>query len=349
MNDGIQNGVFGSMWQSQSVQDVSLKSPMELYVLEHRLEVCSIPKHAIKEFTHSLIKIAFLPDSSPEFFSFTETVEDYTVITTREHFEDLPRNEKLKKSNYPWRALTVSVGEMGATELAGVSKIAKSVICPLANEGISVLVLSTYQSDYILVQEPFLNDAIQCLANLFNIYDEYEERITSAAREEDQSLFQNIKSTKHRPVFTSLVSPDTYHITGLDSAFFPSVVQILLEMMFFSSKAKSENFFHFSMIESDISLVLDSHALSRFPSNALHTSSQNENWRMINIGDAPFDFETYGVVARVAEPLAHAGISTYYTSTYNYGHTLVYDQDLQHVLEILKQYTISDDTCDESR
>lgn len=27
----------------------------------------------------------------------------------------------------------------------------------------------------------------------------------------------------------------------------------------------------------------------------------------------------------------------------------VYDQDLQHVLEILKQYTISDDTCDESR
>lgn len=64
---------------------------------------------------------------------------------------DLPRNEKLKKSNYPWRALTVSVGEMGATELAGVSKIAKSVICPLANEGISVLVLSTYQSDYILV------------------------------------------------------------------------------------------------------------------------------------------------------------------------------------------------------
>ena len=45
----------------------------------------------------------------------------------------------------------MSVGEMGATELAGVSRIARNVICPLADKGISVLVLSTYQSDYILV------------------------------------------------------------------------------------------------------------------------------------------------------------------------------------------------------
>ena len=73
------------------------------------------------------------------------------LISFPSSLADLPRNEKLKKSNDPWRALTVSVGEMGATELAGVSKIAKSVICPLADEGISVLVLSTYQSDYILV------------------------------------------------------------------------------------------------------------------------------------------------------------------------------------------------------
>ena len=70
MNESIQNGMFDSIWQSQSVQDVSLKSPMELYVLEHILEVCSIPKHAIKEFTHSLIKIAFLPDSRYTYLTF---------------------------------------------------------------------------------------------------------------------------------------------------------------------------------------------------------------------------------------------------------------------------------------
>ena len=49
---------------------------------------------------------------------------------------------------------------------------------------------------FLQVQEPFLNDAIQCLSNLFNIYDEYEEKIVSATREEDQSLIQNFKSSK---------------------------------------------------------------------------------------------------------------------------------------------------------
>ena len=71
------------------------------------------------------------------------------------HLPDIPKHDKLVKSSDPWRALAVSVGEMGATELAGVSRIARNAICPLADKGISVLVLSTYQSDYILVSLVF--------------------------------------------------------------------------------------------------------------------------------------------------------------------------------------------------
>ncbi|XP_065054726.1 cytosolic arginine sensor for mTORC1 subunit 1-like [Rhopilema esculentum] len=248
--------------------------------------------------------------TNPEFFSFTETSEDYTIIVTREHFEELPKCEKLRKSPDPWRALTVSVGEMGATELAGISKIAQAVICPLADQEIPVLVLSTYQSDYILVQQPFLKDAVECLATHFNVYNEYDEHISTSINKPTISKTRGQECAKKRPEVTSFVSPDTYQITGLDSAFFPSVVQVLLEMMFFT----------------------------RFPMNALHTSSDTDCWRMIKIGDAPFDFETYGVVARVAEPLAQAGLSTYYISTYNYGHTLVYNQDLDHVLAILREH-----------
>ena len=58
----------------------------------------------------------------------------------------------MKTSGHSWRVLTVSVGAMGSShELVGISKIAKSVIGPLADHGISVLCLSTYQSDFILV------------------------------------------------------------------------------------------------------------------------------------------------------------------------------------------------------
>lgn len=337
------------LWGTFSVEEVQSNPPMELYVLEHRLEVCSIPKQSIKDFTHSLIKIAFLSNSRPEFFSFTETTEDYTIIATREEFKGIPQLVKLQKSNHPWRALTVSAGEMGATELAGVSKIAKSVICPLADKGISVLVMSTYQSDYILVQEPFLQDAIRCLAADFKIYDEYEENIASPDVHKACCL-QSSDDSNARPVVTSHISPpETYYITGLDSALLPSVVQVLLELMFYSSNVKSGNFFHYSMIEGDISLVLDSKAFAKFPNNTLYTSSVSEKWRMINIGDSPFEFDICGVVAQIAAPLADERISTYYISTYKYGHTLVYERDLDHVLKILHERKSADAVSELSR
>jgi len=68
------------------------------------------------------------------------------------HLLDLPENAELETSGQPWRVLTVSVGALGScNEIMGVSKIAKSAIGPLADHDISVLCLSTYQSDYILV------------------------------------------------------------------------------------------------------------------------------------------------------------------------------------------------------
>lgn len=50
-----------------------------------------------------------------------------------------------------WIPLVVSVGLEGLTT-AGISKIAKSVIIPLADFKVSVYCLSTYKTDYVLVR-----------------------------------------------------------------------------------------------------------------------------------------------------------------------------------------------------
>ena len=50
-----------------------------------------------------------------------------------------------------WRVLSVSAGAYGSHQLTGISKIVKTVITPLADFKVSVLVISTYQSDYVLV------------------------------------------------------------------------------------------------------------------------------------------------------------------------------------------------------
>ena len=91
---------------------------------------------------------------------------------------DFPKHDKIQKSTDPWRALAISVGETGATELAGVSKIARNVICPLADKGISVLVLTTYQSDYILVSWYFLTTMHYQSAQLFQCQEKLSILVT---------------------------------------------------------------------------------------------------------------------------------------------------------------------------
>jgi len=49
-----------------------------------------------------------------------------------------------------WIPLVVSVG-LDGLNTAGISKIARSVIMPLADFNISVYCLSTYKTDYVLV------------------------------------------------------------------------------------------------------------------------------------------------------------------------------------------------------
>lgn len=48
-----------------------------------------------------------------------------------------------------WRPLVVEVGALGS--VTGVSKIAASVIAPLADSNVSVFCVSTNQDDYVLV------------------------------------------------------------------------------------------------------------------------------------------------------------------------------------------------------
>jgi len=66
---------------------------------------------------------------------------------------ELPESEYLSVADATWLALNVVSGGGSATssQPIGVTKIAKSVIAPLADHNISVFMLSTYQTDFILV------------------------------------------------------------------------------------------------------------------------------------------------------------------------------------------------------
>ena len=86
----------------------------------------------------------------------------------------MPHDADLVSSGQVWRVLTVSVGALGSfNEIMGVSKIAKAAIGPLADQNVSVLCLSTYQSDYILVSfnfKSYLFKFFVCFTEKFMLY-----------------------------------------------------------------------------------------------------------------------------------------------------------------------------------
>uniref|UniRef100_G3QKF8 Cytosolic arginine sensor for mTORC1 subunit 2 n=1 Tax=Gorilla gorilla gorilla TaxID=9595 RepID=G3QKF8_GORGO len=145
---------------------------MELHILEHRLQVASVAKESIPLFTYGLIKLAFLSSKTRcKFFSLTETPEDYTIIVDEEGFLELPSSEHLSVADATWLALNVvsGGGSFSSSQPIGVTKIAKSVIAPLADQNISVFMLSTYQTDFILVRERDLPFVTHTLSSEFTI------------------------------------------------------------------------------------------------------------------------------------------------------------------------------------
>ncbi|KAJ7397726.1 hypothetical protein BTVI_132443 [Pitangus sulphuratus] len=148
---------------------------MDLHILEHRVRVLSLARRGLWLYTHPLLKLLFLPQRCRcKFFSLTETPEDYTVMLDEEGFKELPPSEFMQVADSTWLVLSVvSNGrEPPGCQATGVTKIARSVIAPLAEHHVSVLMLSTYQTDFILVRERDLPVVIHTLAGEFDIYRE---------------------------------------------------------------------------------------------------------------------------------------------------------------------------------
>lgn len=80
-------------------------------------------------------------------------------------FPELPQSEHISVADATWVALNVVSGgsNTSTSQPIGVTKIAKSVIAPLADHNISVFMLSTYQTDFILVSVNIVHVKVLCV------------------------------------------------------------------------------------------------------------------------------------------------------------------------------------------
>ncbi|SNY28002.1 hypothetical protein SAMN06265827_111124 [Orenia metallireducens] len=91
--------------------------------------------------------------AASEFFSITRTEDELSIVSSK---EDVPVGIK---SEAGWRALKVE----GPLDFSMVGVLA-SMASPLAQKGISIFVISTYDTDYILVKKEDLREAIRVLS-----------------------------------------------------------------------------------------------------------------------------------------------------------------------------------------
>ncbi|KAM7139934.1 cytosolic arginine sensor for mTORC1 subunit 2 isoform 2-T2 [Macrochelys suwanniensis] len=289
--------------------------------------------------------------SLPHCTRFTSPAGDFYFLSAelvRSTYMELPSSEHLSVADATWLALNVvsGGGSFSSSQPIGVTKIAKSVIAPLADQNISVFMLSTYQTDFILIRERDLPFVMHTLAAEFTILRVVNGETVAA---DDFGITNGFVKPKlvQRPVIHPLSSPSNmFCVTSLDPDTLPTVATLLMDVMFYSNGVKdtvvgSEDsghirFFSFSLIEGYISLVMDVQTQQRFPNNLLFTSASGELWKMVRIGGQPLGFDECGIVAQISEPLAASDIPAYYISTFKFDHALVPEENINGVINALK-------------
>uniref|UniRef100_A0A3P8QWG7 Cytosolic arginine sensor for mTORC1 subunit 1 n=1 Tax=Astatotilapia calliptera TaxID=8154 RepID=A0A3P8QWG7_ASTCA len=343
------------MQKQSSGEELLATRNMDLHILDHRLRVTSISKNGLVNFTHPLIKLIFLRNRTRcKFFSLTETPENYTVVLDEEGFKELRPSEHLQVESAIWLPLNVvSNGSASSSSQAvGVTKIAKSVIAPLAQQHVSVFMLSTYQTDFILVKEKDLSVVVSTLEEEFNIYkEEGGESVPVHCQDVSNGLHKNGREAIQPTVHPVLIPKNQFCVMSLDPDTLPSIATTLIDVLFYSSSPKEDpqpspsqdcvKFFSFSLIDGYISLVMDTEAQRQFPADLLFTSSSGELWRMVRIGGQPLGFDECGIVAQISQPLADSDISAYYISTFSFDHALS-QSDMSWVMQINR----TDHICD---
>lgn len=99
-------------------------------------------------------------DRSREFTSVTRTMDELSIVCAR---DDVPEGIPMEG---PWRALRVQ-GPIVMTLIGVVAAVAN----PLADAGISIFTLSTFDTDYILVHEPDFDAAVGALTQAGHVVE----------------------------------------------------------------------------------------------------------------------------------------------------------------------------------
>jgi len=318
---------------------MSLKS-LHLTILPTKLNIGAIPQAHVQLFTHPLINFLLFSRNFDEdfFLSLSTTKDELSLVVGQPCMNELQQfakqhhlEEHLQIWPQTWVALRT---DMGSTNF-DTGLIATSLVHPLAQAGITLFYLSTYSSDYCLVEEKTIGRAIQVLKSHFEVIIEGGESLLSNFKFSESTVDDNAVDADKPPEKRTLYLHNTpLYLAHMNYSDLPHFVQYLIHCFFYSNSTAITSYIE---AEQEISMILAKPRLQSIPPSLLdRLSLYSESWRVFSLGDQPLGYSESGIVDSIATPLSTQTSSIFYLSTFRTDYCLILQSDKERAVTVLK-------------
>ncbi|KAF9907566.1 GATS protein-like 3 [Linnemannia zychae] len=160
--DTTLQGLDPSLISSLSLDDAAAKASMARHPFQvnfpHRLHITSMEHGLMDQLAIRLLESIFFDNRVDRFFSFTQTDTTLSIIMDDATMSLFP-DHTLNTQEGDWRLIAIGDGPLGFDECGIVSEFSR----PLSESGIGLFYLSTFSSDYIMVNDQDFERAVACL------------------------------------------------------------------------------------------------------------------------------------------------------------------------------------------
>jgi len=299
-------------------------APIELQIttLPQTFRLASIRKASVEYDLKALLKLIFFSKDGT-LFSYTETEEEISLILDTEAAKLFPSVEGLVLVPETLRAIEVVEGSDAINSPGYVQKISK----PLADIGISILYLSSYTADLILVNSRDLAKAEESLAKL-----------TKTAPIDISEPPLGLKNIKESLQTKKMLLTPLSHKLSLVMFKKQNISQLalnLLQLFFFDDS--DDRYFSFTIRRDEVSMIVDQNFVSQFPQDLVHVHPDTWEGIEITAGTMSSLSGTVGIVSSISYMLAKNQISIYYLSTFTTDFLFVKNNMIEKSMSCLMQ------------
>ncbi|KAG2201413.1 hypothetical protein INT47_001462 [Mucor saturninus] len=324
-------------------------------ILSSKVKLLHFPRTHLSHVTHAIVKSCFFQDTKDPryFFSFTENAYEISIVASKEVIDNdfiptliMSQCTDMRSSNDIYRVLQVD--DEGGQGSSG--KRISDLSGPLAAGKFSIFYMSTYQTDFVLIKERRLKQAVQLLQQHDFAFDQdsVDQYLGGSPPLSPEHMLRTIESQALTTVeegFERSVLHDELQCVGLNphyrSEWAMTVLKILSYPELISTtdfKQDDTRFFSYTASSDGISLLANQRILDLFEPDAIFQDEGSQTYRVIQVNLAGSNLDRCGIVYSISHPLAaEAHINLLYLSTFKSANVLVSSDDLGRAEEILAE------------